>query len=67
MRTEARKLSQKRYQQKGVVQERLRSYNLRLHVVHDADVIAKLDSVENRSGYIKALIRADIAKKMRTQ
>ena len=28
---------------------------------HDADILAKLDSVPNKLGYIKALIRADIA------
>lgn len=28
----------------------------------DADIIAHLDSLPNKQGYIKALIRADIAK-----
>lgn len=28
----------------------------------EQDIIAKLDSVPNKSGYIKQLIRADIAK-----
>lgn len=29
----------------------------------DADIIAHLSTQENKAGYIKALIRADIAKK----
>ncbi len=29
----------------------------------DADIIAKLDAQENKAGYIKAHIRADIEKK----
>lgn len=29
---------------------------------HDADIIAKLQSVPNRLGYLKELIRADIEK-----
>ena len=28
----------------------------------ESDIINKLDSVPNKAGYIKALIRADIAK-----
>ena len=35
---------------------------LSLNVNTEADVIAKLDSVGNRRGYIIALIREDIAK-----
>lgn len=34
---------------------------LKLHNENDADILDKLASVENRSGYIKALISADIA------
>ena len=30
---------------------------------HDADILAKLDEVPNKQGYIKDLIRADIARK----
>lgn len=29
----------------------------------DADILEWLDSLENRQGYLKALIRADISKK----
>lgn len=35
---------------------------LKLNLKTDADVIARLKSVPNKQGYIKALIRADIAK-----
>ena len=34
----------------------------RLNKQKDADVIAKLATVENKQGYIKSLIRQDIAK-----
>lgn len=33
----------------------------------EADMIGKLKSVENRSGYIKQLIRADIARESQKQ
>ena len=33
-----------------------------LHREYDADVIDKLDSVESKPAYIKALIRADISR-----
>nr|DAJ59139.1 MAG TPA: hypothetical protein [Caudoviricetes sp.] len=35
-----------------------------IRLVHstEQDIIEKLDSVPNKNGYIKALIRADIAK-----
>ena len=39
-----------------------RQYHLWMHGVHDADIIDRLDNVGNKQGYIKALIRADIAK-----
>ena len=34
----------------------------RFHNENDADVIAKLNSVDNKLGYIKRLIREDIEK-----
>lgn len=43
-------------------QEKTRSINLRLMVNTEQDIIQKLDSVPNKCGYIKSLIRADIAK-----
>lgn len=39
----------------------LKKYScLTFHIENDADIINKLDSVTNRQGYIKALIRRDI-------
>lgn len=34
-----------------------------LNIEKDADILEKLDSVENKQGYIKDLIRRDIANK----
>ena len=39
-----------------------KAYFFKLHLVNDADIIAKLDSVESRQGYIKQLIRQDLEK-----
>ena len=39
-----------------------KQYHLWMHGVHDADIIEQLAKQENKQGYIKALIRADIAK-----
>ena len=36
--------------------------NIRLMKNTEKDIIEKLNSVPNKAGYIKALIRADIAK-----
>ena len=35
---------------------------MKLNTKTDADILQKLDSVENKQGYIKALIRADLQK-----
>ena len=44
--------------------ERTKRYLLEYHQVHDADVIAKLDSLtESKQGYIRRLIREDIKKR----
>ena len=40
-------------------------YTIDLFANTEADIIEKLESVPNRAGYIKALIRADIAKKQK--
>lgn len=42
--------------------EKTVSVNLRLNKSTDADIIAKLESVPSKMGYIKALIRADMKK-----
>lgn len=38
-----------------------KSYRLKVMTRTEADIIAKLDSEPNKSGYIKRLIRQDIA------
>ncbi len=42
--------------------EKTKHYGFRVMVTTEPDIIAKLDSVDNLSGYIKDLIRADIAR-----
>lgn len=37
-----------------------KGYYLKLRLTEDADVIAVLDAVKNRQGYIRDLIRKDI-------
>ena len=39
-----------------------RQFNLCLNKGTDSDVIAKIEAQENKQGYIKELIRRDIAK-----
>lgn len=39
-----------------------RQYCLRLNKGTDADIIAMIDSQDNKQGYLKQLIRQDIAK-----
>lgn len=56
-RTQAKYL--KKYQKSGIV----KSYSLKMHKEHDADIIKQLAFVENKNGYIKELIRKDIASK----
>lgn len=42
--------------------EKTRHYAIKVMTTTEADIIAKLDSVPNKAGYIKSLIRADIEK-----
>lgn len=37
-----------------------KQYHLEMHKENDADIIRKLETVDNKQGYIKALIRRDI-------
>lgn len=37
-----------------------RQFNLKLNIKTDADVIKRLDSIANKQGYIKHLIRMDM-------
>ena len=56
------KEKQRRYEASGAVRAVTRGFHLKLHIVHDADIIAALDAQENKNGYIKDLIRRDISK-----
>ena len=40
----------------------IKQIKFNLHHEKDSDIIEKLESVGNKQGYIKELIRADIAK-----
>lgn len=40
----------------------IRQIKFSFHNEKDSDIIEKLDSVENKQGYVKDLIRSDIAK-----
>ena len=53
--TEAQKRAKERYEAKVK-----KTYIIKLHKEIDADIIEKLEAVENRNGYLKELIRADI-------
>ena len=57
--SEARKRANARYDAKST-----RQIMLKLNVNTDADILKKLDSVENRQGYIKGLIRDDIIREL---
>lgn len=49
--------TQNRWDRENTVQ-----FKLKLNKRTDADLIEKLNSVDNRQGYLKELIRADITK-----
>lgn len=57
---DAQSKAQARYDAKAT-----RQIKLKLNKRTDADILAKLDAVENKQGYIKSLIRADIKKQGR--
>ena len=42
--------------------EKTKRYTISAMTNTEQDIIQKLDSVENKNGYIKALIRADISR-----
>lgn len=42
--------------------EKTRSIKIKLTISTDSDILAKLDAVGNKQGYIKSLIRADLKK-----
>lgn len=55
--SEAKKASNERYDKANT-----KGYMIKLNLTTDADIIEKLDSVDNRQGYIKRLIREDLAQ-----
>lgn len=57
MTTEAQKRASMVYDAKNTVQ-----IKLKLNLSTDQDIIDKLESVDNKQGYIKELIRADIRR-----
>lgn len=57
MPTEAQKRAAQKYDAANTVQ-----LKFKLNKKSDADILARLDSVQNKQGYIKQLIRADINK-----
>lgn len=57
MGTDSLKKAQEKYDRANTVQIRLK-----LNKKTDADILAKLESCDNKQGYIKALIRADMSK-----
>ena len=57
MATEAQKRAVLKYEAKNTVQ-----LHLKLNVKTDADILQRLDEVDSKQGYIKELIRRDIAK-----
>ena len=57
MSTEAQKRASSKYEKLHTTQ-----ISLKLNKKTDADVICKLDSVENKQGYVKTLIREDIKR-----
>lgn len=57
MTSEAQKKAVQKYDAKNT-----RQYHLKLNLTTDADIIAKLEQVESIQGYIKDLVRQDIAR-----
>lgn len=57
MKSEARKRANRRHEKKN-----LRQISLKLNINTDKAILAKLDSLKNKQGYIKELILKDIQK-----
>lgn len=58
MATKAQAKATKKYQEKNT-----KLLQIRLNYNTDGDILEKLEQVESKAGYIKALIRADMLKK----
>ena len=39
-----------------------KKYGIRLHLEHDKDILARLEEVDSKAGYIKELIKRDIMR-----
>lgn len=57
MTTEAQARATAKYDKENTVR-----LSLKLNLKTDSDILAKLESVESKQGYIKALIREDIER-----
>jgi hypothetical protein len=57
MTSEAQKRANERYDKENTIR-----LSLKLNKTTDADILAKLESVESKQGYIKELIREDIRR-----
>lgn len=57
MQTEAQRRAKLKYQEKNVIQ-----ISLKLNRVTDADIIALLETAENKQGLIKELLRKSLTK-----
>ena len=55
--TNKQTIAQMKYDPKATKQIRMK-----LNIKSDADILAKLDEVDNKQGYIKELIRKDIKR-----
>lgn len=55
--TEAQKRAREKYERANTVQ-----FKMKLNRNTDADILAKLNSVGNKQGYIKELIRKDLKR-----
>lgn len=55
--TNKQTIAQMKYDAKATKQIRMK-----LNIKSDADILAKLDEVDNKQGYIKELIRKDIKR-----
>lgn len=56
--TEAQRRAQDKYDKSNTIQ-----VHLKLNLNTDKDILDKLNSVPNKQGYIKALIREDIKRR----
>ncbi len=57
MQTESQRRAKLKYQEKNVIQ-----ISLKLNRVTDADIIALLETAENKQGLIKELLRKSLTK-----